>query len=217
MRWDKKDYKDKLKRWLKRIQAIKIWQLIVLFLLSVLVSATLLRLNNLNMLSFRRAVATADEKGDTTAIQRATRELGAYVTSHMNTSLGDGFYLVASYERAKEVALNVATSSSGPDGALYQQASVQCQDAGVRAMYGGLYVSCVLAKVQDLGTSSNLVSELDLPRSELYKINFVSPFWSPDLAGFSVAISAFILVIIIIRITGVIILKILIKKNFTAI
>ncbi len=217
MRWDTKAYRERLRRRLKRLTAVKTWQLAVLLLLSVLVSATFLRLNSLAMSELRRAVIVADEKGDSAAIHKAIDALGAHVTSHMNTSLGDGFYLTASYERAREAAVQAAADTANPDSALYQQASVQCQSASARAAHGGLYVPCVLAKVKELGSSSTLVSELQLPRSELYKVNFVSPLWSLDAAGISVAISALILLIIIGRITGVIILKILLKRRFRAI
>lgn len=217
MRWDGKSQKERFRRWLKRLKAIKIWQLVVLLLLSLLVSATLLRLNSLTMSELRKAVVAADNKGDVAALNTAIEQLGAYVTTHMNTSLGDGFYLTASYERAREAAVNAAADTTNPDSALYQQASVQCQSAAARAAFGGYYVPCVLAKVKELGSSDALVSELNLPRAELYKINFVSPVWSPDAAGFAVAISAFILLIIIIQITGVIVLKLLLKRRYKAI
>lgn len=216
MRWDTKAYRERLRRRLKRFQAVKTWQLVVILLLSTLVTATFFRLNSLNMAELRRAVVAADEKGDPAAIRTAIEALGAYVTAHMNTSLGDGFYLTSSYERAREAAVQAAADTANPDSAAYQQASVECQSASARAPYGG-YVACVLARVKELGSSSTLVSELQLPRVELYKVNFVSPLWSLDPAGISVAISALILLIIIARITGVIILKLLLKRRFRTI
>ena len=217
MRWDTKAYKERLRRWLKRLKAVKTWQLVILRILSLLVSATMLRLNSLTMSELRKAVVAADASGDEVAIKKAVDALGAYVTNHMNTNLGDGFYLTDSYERAREAAVQAAGDTTNPDSALYQQASVQCQSAAARAPYGGRYVPCVLAKVKELGSDSSLVSELQLPRYELFKINFVSPLWSPDPAGISVAISALILLIIIGRITGVIVLKLLLKRRFTSI
>lgn len=217
MRWDTKATRERLRRRLKHLRAVKTWQLVVLLLLSVVVSATFLRLNSLAMSELRKAVVAADQKGDTAATTAAIDALGKYVTSHMNTSLGDGFYLTASYERAREAAVQAAADTTNPDSALYQKASVECQSASARAAYGGYYVPCVLAKVKELGNSSALTSELQLPRSELYKVNFVSPLWSPDAAGISVTISLLILLIIIGRITGVIVLKFLIKRRFKTI
>lgn len=216
MGWDTKAYREQLRRRLKRLKTVRTWQLVVLLLLSTLVMATFFRLNSLNMAELRRAVVAADEKGDTAALHTAIEALGAYVTTHMNTSLGDGFYLTASYERAREAAVQAAADTANPDSAAYQQASVECQSASVRAPYGG-YVACVLARVKELGSSSTLVSELQLPRVELYKVNFVSPLWSADPAGITAIISAFILLMIIARITGVIVLKLLLKRRFKSI
>lgn len=218
MRWDNsKAYRERVRQRLKHLKAIKTWQLVVLLLLSLLITATFFRLNSLTMSELRRAVIAADEKGDSAALHTATGALGSYVTAHMNTSLGDGFYLTASYERAREAAVQAAADTANPDSALYQQASVECQSASVRAAYGGLYVPCVLAKVKELGSSTTLTAELQLPRPELYKIDFVSPLWSPDGAGISVAISALILLMIIARITGVVVLKLLLKTRFKTI
>lgn len=212
-----KPYKERLHLRLKRLRMVKTWQLLVLLLLSLLVTATMFRLNSLQMSDLRRAVITADQKGDTVELTKAVDALGAYVTTHMNTSLGDGFYLTGSYERAREAAVQAAADTANPDSALYQKASVECQSASARAPYGGYYVPCVLARVKELGNTGALVQELQLPRYELYKINFVSPLWSPDAAGISSAISLLILLIIIARLTGVIVLKFLLKRRFDTI
>ena len=180
--------------------------------MSVLVSATLLRLNSLTMAELRRAVIAADEKGDTAAIQQTVNALGVYVGAHMNTDLQGGFYLSASYERARQAALQTVGDASDPNSKLYQQASVQCQTE--RLKVAGGYVQCVLNKVSDLGGPSTLQSELKLPRSETYKVNFVSPLWSYDLAGVGVAISVLIILIILARITGVLVLRALLKRRF---
>lgn len=213
MRWDTRALRERLRRRLKRLQVIKTWQLMVLLLLSTLLTATFFRLNSLTMAELRRDVVTADEQGDSTAIHTTISALGAYVTTHMNTSLGDGFYLTASYERARAAAVQAAADTANPDSSAYQQASVECQNASTRAPYGG-YVACVQARVKQLGSSSTLVSELQLPRYELYKVSFVSPVWSADWAGFATMISVFILLMIITRITGVIVLKLLLKQRF---
>lgn len=91
---------------------------------------------------------------------------------------------------------------------------MQCQTERFRS---GGYVQCVLNKVKELGGPDNIVSEIKLPRSETYKINFVSPLWSPDAAGISIAISVLIIVLIVIRLTGAVILRLLLKQRFKSI
>lgn len=215
MRWDKKAYRQRLRHRLKQLRAVKTWQLLVVLLFASILSATFLRLNNLNMIDFRHAVISADEKGDAEALKRSVNDLQRYVSGHMNTSLGDGFYLTASYERAREAAMKAASDASNPGSALYQQASVDCQTERFRVAGG--YVQCVLNKVRELGGPSTLTSELKLPRSELYKIDFASPVWSLDPAGLSVAFSIFIILLILARLTGVGVLRLLLKQRFSSI
>lgn len=216
MRWEPKKHYEKLRTRLRKLNAIKTWQLLVILLLTTIVAATLLRLNNLGMLERRNAVIAADEKGDSAELERSISELRRYVTSHMNTSLGNGFYLSHSYDRAREAATRAASDTSNPNSAVYQQASVECQAGSERVRYGG-YVQCVIAKVSLVPGQENPVSALKLPRAEAYKINFASPLWSFDLAGMAVAICMLIIVIIIVRFIEVVILKIMLKSRFSSI
>lgn len=214
MRWEPKKHYEKLRTRLRRLKAVKTWQLVVILLLMAIIAATLLRLNNLGMLERRNAVIAADEKGDSIELQSSISELRGYVTAHMNTSLGNGFYLSHSYERAREAATRAAGDTDNPNSAVYQQASVECQSGAERVRYGG-YVQCVIAKVSTVSGQENPVSALKLPRAESYKINFASPLWSFDLAGIAVAICLLIIVIIIVRFIEVIILKIMLKRRFS--
>lgn len=212
MRWGK--FRDYYRLAVKAVKSIKTWQLVVLLLFGTIASTLLLRVNNLNMMDLRKAVVDADQKGDQKILQDSVNELGRYVAGHMNTDLGE-FYLTGSYERARELAMQEAQGEADPNSHLYQQASVQCQTE--RFSVAGGYVQCVLNKVSELGGPSALESELKLPRYEVYKLSFASPFWSPDLAGFAVALTALILLWIIARIIGVISLNLLLKKRFTSI
>lgn len=108
MRWDTKARRDQLRNRAKALKKVKVWQLAILLLISLLVAATMLRLNSLNMRDLRKDVITADEKGDAAEIEKAVNGLGKYVTTHMNTELGGGFYLASSYERAKQAVIKAA-------------------------------------------------------------------------------------------------------------
>lgn len=214
MRWETSKYRERLRLRLKHLTTVKTWQLIVVLVIVSLVAAIFLRLNNLGMMERRDAVIAADEKGDATEIARTVNELQRYVTSHMNTGLGDGFYMTQSYERAREAAMNAASDTSNPNSAVYSQASIECQSSTERTKHGG-YVACVLAKVGTVEGQENPVSSLKLPPSSMYKVNFASPLWSFDLAGIFIALAVIIIVLIVIRLTGVIILKILIRHRYS--
>ncbi|MEO5499326.1 MAG: hypothetical protein ABIR46_02415, partial [Candidatus Saccharimonadales bacterium] len=148
MRWDKLD-KSKYRRVLRRVQLLKTWQLVILLFLGVLLSATFLRLNNLEMVERRNAVIAADETGDKAAIQATVVDLQGYVSRHMNTNLGNGFYLAKSYDRDRDAALANVNQSTNPNSSVYQQASVECRQRfqGGRESFRNDYVQCVVDRV----------------------------------------------------------------------
>ncbi len=202
-----------------RIRKVKTWQLVIILVIGLMVSATFLRINNLEMDKRREAVKAADKAADSEKIRGSLLELQHYVSHHMNTSLGDGFYLEHQYNRDRDSALNAATHSTNPNAAVYQQASVECQSrfhGGVESFRND-YVACVAERVRALGASDSLDNSLNLPKSENYRYNFVSPFWSPDLAGFTVLFSAIITTVILLRIVAALILKMLLKYRFKSI
>ena len=218
MRWDKLD-KAKYRRALRRVQLLKTWQLIVLLLLGILLSATFLRLNNLEMVERRSAVIVADEKGDKTAIHTTVVDLQRYVSRHMNTNLGNGFYLAKTYERDRDAALASANQSTNPNSSVYQQASIECRDRfqGGRDSFRNDYVQCVVDRVSALSPQTNAETALNLPRADVYKINFSSPLWTADLAGLSVAFCLLITLVIVGRLVLIGVLRLMLQKHYRSI
>lgn len=218
MRWDKLD-KAKYRRALRRVQLLKTWQLIVLLLLGILLSATFLRLNNLEMVERRSAVIAADEKGDKTAIHTSVVDLQRYVSRHMNTNLGNGFYLAKTYERDRDAALASANQSTNPNSSVYQQASIECRDRfqGGRDSFRNDYVQCVVDRVSALSPQTNAETALNLPRADVYKINFSSPLWTADLAGLSVAFCLLITLVIVGRLVLIGVLRLMLQKHYRSI
>lgn len=219
MRWDIGTYHKKIRQKLKAISRIKTWQLLVLLLIGTIVAVILLRLNSLNMMDYRHAVVVADEKGDKAEIQRALSDLQKYVTTHMNTSLGDGFYLTQTYDRDREAILGSAGDATNPNSTEYQTASVECRSKwqGGRDSFRNDYVKCVIDRVSALTGQTDPGSTIGLPNAETYKINFAPPLWSPDPAGFAVLICFVIVVVIIGRFIGVILLRLLLKRRFSVV
>lgn len=208
--------RQRVRTWLRRIRALKNWQLLVLLLIMTIVSATLLRLNNLGMVERRSAVIVADEKGDKEALRASIVDLQTYISHHMNTSLSGGLYLAKTYERDRDAALAAAESATNPNSAVYQQASLECRERfqGGVASFRNDYVQCVVEKVGSMSPQSDPTAGLKLPKGEAYRINFASPLWTPDLAGFSVLICVLLVLAIIIRATSVIILRLLLRKHY---
>lgn len=211
--------KRKLQQFLAWIHQVKTWQLVVILLISIIVSASFLRLNSQEMDKRRNAVYAADKLGDKPTIKKELVALQQFVSHHTNASLGKGFYLEHEYNRDRDAALAAATSATNPNAAVYKQASIECQNrfrGGVDSFRND-YVTCVSERVRALGPGGDPSDSLKLPRAENYHYNFVSPIWSPDFAGVSLAITLFITSVIILRLLAAFILRLLLKHRFKAI
>lgn len=56
--------KKQIRSTLKKLGALKTWQLLILLVLALFIAATALRLNNVGMNQRREGVYSADESGD---------------------------------------------------------------------------------------------------------------------------------------------------------
>lgn len=210
--------RKKLQSRLNTLRHIKTWQLFIILIFMVLISASLLRLNNLNMVDMRKAVTHADDGGNKEEIKQSLLDLQKYVSSHMNTNLAGGIYLEASYQRDRAIAIERASDQENPASEVYKQASIDCRSrfqGGVES-YRNDYVACVQERVAALGSADEIASA-NLPQVENYHYNFVSPLWSPDLAGFSVAVCALIVLVIFSRWIVLLILRLLLSHRFKSV
>ena len=201
------------------IMRVRTWQLVVMLLIGLVLSAAFLRLNNLEMDKRRTAVMQADKLADREATKQGLIELQRYVSAHMNTSLGNGFYLEHQYNRDKEAALTAATSTTNPNSAVYQQASIECRNRfqGGVASFRNDYVACVAERVRALSPSTDPSVGLKLPKAESYYYNFASPLWSPDLAGIMVLFCLIVTSVILLRAIAAVVLRVVLKHRFKTI
>lgn len=152
-----------------------------LVVVATTVSLIALRQNNLQMGELREAVYAADKSGK--GIEPALNNLQNYVTSHMNTSLTspNGIYppiqLTNTYKRLSKQA----TTDT------YHAAQVYCEKNQPAGFYGAYRIDCVQAYIASHPTKE---PKADLPEA-LYQFDFLSPVWSPDLAGWSLLVDAF--------------------------
>lgn len=200
---------------LSGLKKIKTWQLVVLLILSGFVSATLLRLNNVGMVERRNAVLSADEQGDASAIAERLTELQNYVSSHMNTSLGQGVYLEKTYSRALEEWQSDQYGESNPNGNIFVKAQEVC--APQFSSWSTAYVQCVSDELAKYPAADEFLDETSKPRYETYVYSFVSPVWTPDFAGWSVLLTVVIALAIVIRLAILGILNLMLKKHYNAI
>lgn len=189
---------DKKKIWrdLSKLRKIKTWQLLVLLIFALFISATLLRLNNIGMIQRREAVLAADKVGDDSITADRLYDLQRYVSAHMNTNLGQGVYLENSYNRDLKEAYSSLSSTN-----IYAKVQNVCEPQF--SAWSTAYVQCVVSELAKYPSGDNA----NLPDAEAYVYNYVSPVWSLDFAGLSVLITVVILIMILARFTGVLILK----------
>jgi hypothetical protein len=185
------------------IRPIKVWYLLVLLVVSAGVSVAALRQNNLTMVQLRSEVYQADEQnGD---VEGALQRLRAYVHSHMNTDLSGGdnavyppVQLKYTYQRLKQAEQDRVKQASGQ---IYTDAQSHCEQLHPSGFSGSGRIPCIEQYVSEHKVTENIIPDA------MYKFDFVSPTWSPDLAGFSLLVSSALLLLLALRIAAARFLK----------
>lgn len=144
-----------------------------------------LRANNEHMIKLRTAVYSADKNDGN--VELALQQLQAYVTTNMNTNLDSGngtvyppIQLKYTYQRILQSESQAAVNVNAQ---LYTQAQTYCQQQDSVDFSGRNRVPCIEQYVE--------THDAQLPTipSALYEFSFVSPSWSPDLAGWSLLLA----------------------------
>lgn len=179
-----------------KIRSLKPWYFLVLALVSTVVCIFALRANNQHMVELRNAVYAADR--DNTDVQKPLKELQAYVTSHMNTDLTTSntavyppIQLKYTYERLVQAEQQNSLSGN----ALYTEAQKYCEQQNPGGVSGSNRIPCIEQFIQSRGPAPEM--EPKIPDA-LYKFAFVTPPWSPDLAGWSMVLAVLSLIAFIV-------------------
>jgi hypothetical protein len=172
--------------------------MVVLLLVFVALSIYGLRENNIQMIALRNQLMTADKNdGD---VSGDLNKLRHFIYDHMNTdpsSGSNGIYppiqLKYTYQRLKAKAQEAITAENNQ---YYAQSVAYCN-----RLYPNS--NATEASLKQMATCEEQYFEAQ-PRAAaayvapaLYQFDFISPIWSPDLAGLSIAISVIILLILI--------------------
>jgi len=203
--------KRQLHHWFGIIKRVKTWQLLLLLVVLVGLSAFFLRQNNLQMLTLRNLVLKADE--DNVDVDKALLNLQHYVTAHMNTNLGSGVALQHSYERAYTAAVDAAANSNNPQAAIYTQVELQCRPVYQSTHSFPAYTACAHDKLGQLSPGQDPLANVKTPSSDLYIFNFTSPLWSPDVAGFTVVLTLFVAILVIFKSITYLILRAILRSH----
>lgn len=205
--------KRQIRRGIGWLQRVRTWQLVLLLLLVGLIAATFLRLNNIGMVERRTAVLNADKQGDNEITRSRLYDLQRYSAAHMNANSGQ-IYLVEQYQRDTQTAIEAA-SARDDENNVNVQADKTC-----KAQFGGYsqaYVQCFASELAKYPSGTNAPDKANLPSPSLYSHDFASPLWSPDFAGFSVIVCVLIAVAIVLRLLGLVILRIILHRHYSSV
>lgn len=200
-----------VRKTIKNLQRVKTWQLLILLVLMVFVTATFLRLNNVGMTQRKEAVIAADEQGDAEATRARLLDLQHYVSAHMNTDKND-VYLASQYERDKEQLIKQAASTNQSGEVINQKVDAICKPQF--SSYNQGYVDCFAREYAKYAPGSDPVSQVKMPDTDRYRFVFAPPLWSPDFAGFSLLACVVIVLLIIGRLITLVVLRLLLKRKY---
>ena len=204
--------KRKIKKTLKRLNALKNWQLLVLLFLVMFVVATAWRMNNVGMIQRRDAVIAADKELNEEKIRIRLIELQNYTNSHMNSSTGL-VSLVKTYEKDSQIEIERISKMKQGENVHKKVAEVCDPQFTAASRYSRAYFDCWERELSKYPSQDLTSVEPKWPPQQLYEYNFESPVWTPDLVGWSTLVAIFICLVIIFKMIFTVILNQILKKT----
>ena len=190
--------KRKLHHQYTKIRPFKAWPFLVLSLVFLAVGIYGLRQNNFEMIRLRDEVIKADERGGD--VEETLAELREHVHGHMNTDLSGGDFgikppiqLKNRYEQLAKIE-NERVKEERKQ--IQSTAEKICGERYPGAGFNSPRVECIAEYMRVNAPSANEVP------SELYKFDFVSPRWSPDLAGWSLLAAAALFLVFVFKLAA---------------
>lgn len=209
-----------LKKALKKLGTVKIWQLALILIPLLFLTATAMRLDHLKMVELKDKVVSADEAGNDAELKQALTELKDFTTTHTvinvverngnsEVTFGTGpLYLEKQYLRKtgeilEQAAANPPTDDN-PNGNVYAAAMAVCQpqaQANRWAWNDPNYINCYMTEINKFPTSEKIEDKyvVALPDTTLYRYDFASPMWTPTLSGLLMVLDLILIIAIIIK------------------
>lgn len=160
-----------------------IWRISIFSIATIICAGLfvfgLIQNGNESVRRYNSLIAVDSAGGD---VQTALDELRSYIYAHMNTEIGgpNGIYppiqLKGTYERLVEKEKERVDAINA---SLYSEAQKYCEKNGSQGFSGRNRLDCIRSYVDKNGAEAQPIDD------SFYKYDFVSPRWSPDLAGFS--------------------------------
>lgn len=214
---------------LKSVKKVKTWQLLLILIPALFLTATCLRFDHIEMTRLREIVEETDEDGDDVQTATAVDNLKRFVFSHTVINIeeqngvnviyfGTGpFYLSNQYYRkAAAILAEVEANNlddSNPNGNIYAAAMAVCKPQAVANRWvwnSPEYIACMTGEINKYPASDDISETIkaDLPNPALYRYEFVSPLWTPTASGFLTLLCLFLIAWILFRFFGWVVIKI---------
>jgi hypothetical protein len=184
----------------KQLKAVHYWYFLIAAVFCLVVGVYALRQNNLGAVRLREHVLDVDKaNGD---VEAALKELRGYIYSHMNSNLAGStsayppIQLKYRYERLVKAEQD-RVDAANKNNTVYNDAQNYCERTEPQSFFGAGRLGCIQRYI-DGHPAGQTVSPNAIPDS-LYKFDFVSPLWSPDLAGCSLLAAALLLLLFVAR------------------
>lgn len=186
--------KRALKKAWRKVHLVNTWYFFAAFIAFLIIGVVATRQNNLTSIQLRDEVLKADEQN--TDVEAALKKLREHIYSHMNAGLASGslqqpIQLKYRYERLVEAE----KQKTGNNQQIYAEAQAYCEERYGQGSLREGRVPCVQQYVSE-HSGDGQVSQIP---DSLYKFDFVSPKWSPDLAGWSLLLAGVFLALFLIR------------------
>lgn len=189
--------KRKLHHYYKLFSYISFWHILTITIVFSIIAVLALRQNNLNAIALRDQLLQVDEEnGD---VDKAINDLRTYIYSHMNTSLNTGTSVYPPIQLKYRYERLVAQEQERVDklnGDVYREAQKYCEKRNPTDFSGRNRVPCI----QEYVVSHGGEAPKPIPDA-LYKFDFTSPLWSPDLAGWSLLAAIFFGILTVLRLS----------------
>ncbi len=184
------------------IRRINVIGLVIAFLFFSVTSASLLRLNNKEMIRLKNNVFAADKDGE--GVEEALNDLRSHVYSHMNTDLSSGPLAIKPPIQLKYTYERLVTAEK----TRVEQANAGLRDEATKICEARFPAGQLRPRAQcvDEYLSKNITKENSIPK-ELYQFDFISPRFSFDLAGITLIIASMLGLLLILRFGIVFILE----------
>ena len=180
-----------------KLRPVSYWYFLIAFIVTALVAVWALRDNNLKMIELRDQVTAADESGE--GIQEALTELREHVHGHMNTDLTSGGNAIYPPIQLKYTYERLTEDERERVAAINQKVSDDAVRICERRFPAGRLRDGRVQCVQEYITDNSVEEDFDDVPKELYQFAFVSPVWSPDVAGISIVLAALFFILFVVR------------------